>query len=124
MEYLFIYLLQLGTVVESLAILFAVGLVITIVVAAVCFITEKADDFYNECDWAKTWGKTSLIMLCITTVLCLLPTHQTILLMGGTYYGKKAVKAVVTDEKLKKIDTIINLELDKRIVELKRGEHE
>ena len=48
-----------------------------------------------------------------------IPTKQTLLLIGGTYIGKKAVNQVVTDEKIKKIDTIINLELDKRIKELR-----
>ena len=42
--------------------------------------------------------------------------------MGGMYLGKKAVNTVITDEKIKKIDTIINLELDKRIKELKQSE--
>ena len=48
-----------------------------------------------------------------------IPTKQTLLLLSGTYLGKKTVKQVVTDEKIKKIDTIINLELDKKIKELK-----
>lgn len=38
--------------------------------------------------------------------------------MGGLFLGKKAVNTVITDEKIKKIDTIINLELNKRIKEL------
>ena len=39
--------------------------------------------------------------------------------MGGTYLGKRAVNAVITDEKIKKVDEIINLQLDKYLKELK-----
>ena len=55
-------------------------------------------------------------------MLSFIPTKQTLLLMGGTYLGKKAINAVVTDEKIKKVDTIINLQLDKYIKELQKQE--
>ena len=51
----------------------------------------------------------------------ILPTKQTLLLVGGTYLGKKAVNKVITSDKLNKVNTIIELELDKRIKELKGG---
>ena len=57
---------------------------------------------------------------CLWIIFALTPTKDTLLLLGGTYYGKKAIKQVATSEKLQKIDTIINLELDKRIKELQR----
>ena len=38
--------------------------------------------------------------------------------------GKKVINTVITSEKLKKVDTIINLELDKRIKELKGEQNE
>ena len=41
--------------------------------------------------------------------------------MGGVYLGKKAVNTVITDEKVKKVNQNIELELDKRIGELKRN---
>lgn len=50
----------------------------------------------------------------------MLPTKQTLLLVGGTYLGKKAINTVITDEKIKKVDTIINLQLDKYIKELQQ----
>lgn len=118
MEYLFIYLLQIGEVFDVLSCLFAIALIITVIITLILFYCEKVDCNDDECKYTKIWGKTSLIVLLITSVLCLFPTRQTILLMGGTYYGKKAIHAVVTDEKLKKIDKIINLELDKRIKDL------
>lgn len=62
--------------------------------------------------------KAPLILLSIGLILQIIPTKQTLLLMGGTYLGKKAVNAVITDEKIKKVDTIINLQLDKYIKEL------
>ena len=41
--------------------------------------------------------------------------------MGGTYLGKKAINAVVTDSKIQKVNTIIELELDRRIKELQNN---
>ena len=63
-------------------------------------------------------------MVATFLILAVIPTKQTLLLMGGTYLGKKAVNAVITDEKIKKIDTIINLQLDKYIEELQGREVE
>ena len=118
MEYLFIYLLQIGTVFEVAAVLFGLGFVALTIWTILCFVAEKTEDC-DDLEWTKKWGKTTIITLCITLVLSLFPAKQTLLLMGATYYGKKAVNSIVTNEKLKKIDTIINLELDKRIKELK-----
>lgn len=36
-----------------------------------------------------------------------IPEKETLLLMSGTYYGKKAVNAVVTSEKLQKVKGIL-----------------
>lgn len=63
-----------------------------------------------------------LILLSIGLILQIIPTKQTLLLMGGTYLGKKAITTVATDEKLKKVDKIINLQLDKYIKEFEDGE--
>ena len=67
-------------------------------------------------DFAK---RILCILLIIFLLIVFIPTKNTLLLMGGMYLGKKAINTVITDEKVKKIDTIINLELDKRIKELK-----
>ena len=80
----------------------------------------KSDIVFNKmlCEVSKNTAITSLILFIL---FALTPTKNTFLLIGGTYYGKKAIKQVATSEKLQKIDTIINLELDKRIKELKNA---
>jgi hypothetical protein len=67
------------------------------------------------------YAKVFVSSFCLWILFALMPTKDTLLLLGGTYYGKKAIKQVATSEKLQKIDTIINLELDKRIKELKNA---
>lgn len=111
MEYLFIYLLQIT---EGLLLLgkFLCGASFFVwMINCICF-NELAPSF------EKKFIKVPLIILSIGLILQIIPTKQTLLLMGGTYLGKKAVNAVVTDEKIKKVDTIINLQLDKYIKEL------
>ena len=66
----------------------------------------------------KVLDKVFYILLAIFIFGMIVPTKQTMLLIGGTYLGKKAVKQVITDKKLEKVNTIIELELDKRIKEL------
>jgi hypothetical protein len=90
------------------------------------FAYEKFEpDFYSDISkdtaicGSKTIKKTCIISLILALALSFIPTRQTALMLGGVYLGKKAVSAAITDEKIKKIDTIINLELDKRIKELK-----
>lgn len=117
MEYIFIYLLQLGNVFSTLSIIFAIALAVTVIGTSVCFFGEMESN--GDLDVTKSWGKTTVIVFAITSLLFLLPTKQTVLLFGGTYYGKKVVKNIATDEKIQKVNTIINLELDKRIKELK-----
>lgn len=64
--------------------------------------------------------KNVLIVSITTAILSgLFPSKQTLLLSGATYYGTKVYKNIVTDEKVSKVNTIINLELDKQIKSLK-----
>lgn len=123
MEYLFIYLLQMADVVEIISKL--CFFILTLVVA-VNIILDVAVEF--EFEWVKTVFKatkkyiTNTIIVLI--VLLFIPTQQTLLLMGGTYIGKKAVNQVITSDKFNKVNTIIELELDKRIKELKVGNND
>ena len=129
MEYLFIYCLQLFDFLHnSMFILFFIVLLsflffIASKIATILCPEEKYCD-----DETKIFirlnpfiQKILVSSFCLWIIFALTPTKDTLLLLGGTYYGKKAVKQVVTSEKLQKIDTIINLELDKRIKELKNA---
>ena len=127
MEYLFIYCLQLFENVEFIKEgCFICGIILSVVGFAVYFTIESERYKYGdgEIKFADKLQKLCKVLpitlLSISILTCFIPTKQTLLLMGGTYLGKKAVKSVVTDEKIKKIDTIINLELDKRVKELQK----
>lgn len=115
MEYLFIYLLQLTGVLNSIAWVWL--LVIPIICFFGFFMLLDYDDMLKI---AKRYIKKFLaIWLGIPLLIFVLPTKQTLLLMGGMYLGKKAVNQVVTSQKLEKINTIIDLQLDKYIKELR-----
>ena len=133
MEYWFIYLLQLMDTLEGVSLLCWLLLILSgIALIIMGFLTRftyekfEPDDYDISKDTAvcgsKIIKKTCIISLVLVLVLSFIPIKQTALMLGGVYLGKKAVSAVVTDEKIKKIDTIINLELDRRIKELKAAE--
>lgn len=123
MEYIFIYLLQFFDTIEYIKA--ATGVILSIgsafYVVGKCLYT--ADERYYA-DLKKAYNavldKLFYTFLIIFLISCFIPTKQTLLLMGGTYYGKKAVKQIITNKKLEKVNTIIELELDKRIKELQQ----
>ena len=130
MEYWLIYLLQLMGMLEAINILCGLlfvlsGIALIIMGFLTRFTYEKFEPNYYDISkdtaicGSKIIKKTCIISFCLALVLSFIPTKQTTLMLGGMYLGKKVVSTVVTDEKVKKIDTIINLELDKRIKELK-----
>jgi formate hydrogenlyase subunit 3/multisubunit Na+/H+ antiporter MnhD subunit len=130
MEYWFIYLLQLMDTLEAINILCCLlfvlsGVALIIMGFLTRFTYEKFEPNYYDISkdtaicGSKIIKKTCIISVCLALILSFIPTKQTALMLGGVYLGKKAVNAVITDEKIKKIDTIINLELNKRIKELK-----
>ena len=76
----------------------------------------------------ETFGKIrksikpyTIAVLVSTLLLMFTPTKQTLVLMGGLYLGKQTVQKLELNSKLDKINTIISLELDKRIKELEGG---
>ena len=126
MEYLFIYCLQLFenlTEIGFLAMFFGIlGGIIGLIVYIFLendrqYASEYEEKRINELQ--KICKNVPITCLIIGTLLMFVPTKQTLLIMGGTWLGKKAVVTVVNDEKIQKIDTIINLELDKIIKDLK-----
>ena len=126
MEYWFIYCLQLF---ESLRVIhsccMSAGLVSLLVILLIYCLLEIQKEGVSDSEvklaekLQKIIKPIPVIFLTIGILTLFIPTKQTLLLMGGMYLGKKAVNTVITDEKIKKVDTIINLELDKRIKELK-----
>lgn len=115
MEYLFIYLLQLAETLRDIA------WVWLLLVPVICFLGCVAllDNDATQETLTKYAKKFLVIWLGVPLLIFILPAKQTLLLMGGTYLGKQAVNQVVTSQKLEKINTIIDLQLDKYIKELK-----
>lgn len=134
MEYLFIYGLQFA---KSIHFLCVTSIIITIFAFFGYFIIGFLTGFTYEdykkistydietvtgVSTSKVFKKLLIISSVLSLILIVFPSQQTMLLIGGTYLGKKAVSAVATSDKLEKINTIIDLQLDKYIKELQRGE--
>ena len=116
MEYLFIYGLQIANLLKIFAISLLFITLIALWVGAEIASVDYEDLLSN---WDKRMKKMFITTLLTSLVLFMLPTKQTLLLMGGIYYGKKAINTITSSEKLDKINKIIDLQLDKYIKELK-----
>lgn len=132
MEYLFIYLLQIAENLDWIGFVLIFTTIISLAFLIVMAVQSECKfentenhtyDMSNECikTASKLAKKIFAINLICVFITMILPTKQTLLLFGGTYLGKKAVNKVITSDKLNKVNTIIELELDKRIKELKGG---
>ena len=120
MEYLFIYGLQLADLLNTISKICIAAIIVNTIGMVPAFICKDEDaDAKKDFEILR---KIFIALLTITILSVLAPTKQTLLLMGGAYYGKKAVNAVVTSDKLQKVNTIIDLQLDKYIKELQKGE--
>ena len=125
MEYFLIYLLQFDEL-RFLALLVLLFLcAISTAAVTMCVIDnpdilDKAlESLESERRLYELLKKCTCGLLVALILVALIPSRETLLYIGGLYLGKKAYKQVVTDEKIQKVDTIISLELDKRIKELK-----
>lgn len=104
-----------------------IGIGITFILT-ICYCGENGINIFDKEDkdtedvmkFLGILKKVAIVVGMIIISASVIPTKQTLLLMGGTYLGRKAINTVVTDEKMKKIDTIINLQLDKYIKDLKQ----
>lgn len=127
MEYLFIYLLQIADSLNALQDFIYVLLIISIFAWIFCYVMLESESYYDrekiirEKRFIRSIKKFYITCISILIIVSFIPTKQTLLLVGGTYLGKKAINTVITDKKIEKVNTIIELELDKRIKELKGG---
>lgn len=129
MEYLFIYLLQMVEFLETpiffgefFFILFIVSFVVIRIITEVVKNDEYIDDdeknlFVNISELLK---KGTIITGIFAFLLSIIPTKQTLLLMGGTYMAKKTVSSIATDSRMSKVNAIIDLQLDKCLKDLKQ----
>ena len=120
MEYLFIYCLQIFERIDTINCICWCIFGISVFAWLFTYILIETDDYAKNLKNVRDlFKKISIYLLLVSLITTLVPTKNTLLLMGGMYLGKKAVNTIMTDEKIKKVDTIINLELDKRIKEMK-----
>lgn len=123
MEYLFLYLLQLSHAINGLGF---ICLILGSIYACAWVVYVLPTKFCGEeTDAIKALIKKYIVkpmksFLITGFILLFIPSQQTLVLMGATYYGKKAVTAMSDSKKLEKISTIIDLKLDSYIKDLQK----
>ena len=123
--YLFLYLLQLGDLRFTIVVILAIAAIILGMIWA-ALIMNDPDVIFDKEQVSEGYVKGSenlkntiikrFVALCI---LSLFPSKETLTMMGGLYLGNQAVQAVSGTEVVKKVAEIVNLKLDKIIVDMK-----
>ena len=137
MEYLFIYGLQMARVLDGLFgiaafVLFVSSVFLIVFGAGTRWQFENYNKQESSIDFSVETGKNGskickkIVITCFifSIITALLPSEKTLLLMGGTYLGKKAVNEVVQSDKMEKINTIIDLQLDKLLKTYKEQQND
>ena len=123
MEYLFLYLLQLSHAINGLGfICLILGAIYACAWVVYVLPTKFCDEETDKIKplIKKYIAKPMKSFLITGFILLFIPSQQTLVLMGATYYGKKAVTAMSDSKKLEKINTIIDLKLDSYIKNLQK----
>lgn len=118
MEYLFIYLLQIVEVLQNVIKITNALTILCTVAFTVIWVVNIMDG--EEClkRACKSLKPVIITTVTLSLLLMLIPTKQTLLLVGGLYLGKQTAQKLELNSKIDKVNTIISLELDKRIKEL------
>lgn len=133
MEYLFIYLLQIANNLEDAQLMFGVLFIAFTILWVGAIGAALQENEFGEPTEEDKEDNTSVykyylirtmlrkgVIFCFILLITvsLIPTKQTLLLMGGTYLAKKTVSSEVMNTKLSKINAIIDIQLDKYLKEL------
>lgn len=123
MEYLFIYLLQIADLIGILACIFlAFGIFFIMILLILWLLNFIAND--NHTDEIKSdmihIGEMSLFIIIPAIILFLIPSKETLLLMGNTYIEEKAINVAINNEAFQKANNIINSQPDEYIKKLER----
>ena len=123
MEFLLLYGMDL---IENFSILIGVPLFITIIALFVILFLYGYDNkemftdsecYSSELALFNKLKKVLIVCCALMGALCFIPSKQTLLIMSGIHYAKYNES---TNEKLIKINKLIDLELDKKIKELEK----
>lgn len=102
MEYLFIYLLQISETIGNIAGILLFVMSIIFIASFMIYCVERFSEYSKKnkdiLEISIGGVKLSIVFIAIAIFLFFLPTKQTLVLMGGTYYGKK----VFATEKMQK----------------------
>lgn len=109
MIYLFLYLASIATCVKC------VLFVITFVSLFLFWMYMESESFDK---FAKSLLATALISLILGTFA---PTDKCLYQIGAVYVGKEIVTNKQVSETFNKVNTVINMHLDKQIKELQEG---
>lgn len=115
MDYLYLYLLGLADTFIALKVLITIIFSIFAIGMAVDWYGERNKSYFEE-EFGKS-KKVTIILGIVTALVLAVPTKESLILMGGLHYGKK----VVTNERIEKVNKIIDLELDHKVQELLEG---
>lgn len=122
MEYLFIYLLQICKSIDFIQGIIGIIIIFLAVITVALYMSKSDCDEAEEC--FITIKKMLINVVAIFLLLLLVPSQRTMCLLGGVYYGKKVVSNITDSKKIEKVNTIIDLQLDKYIKELKAGNND
>ena len=125
MLYLFIYLADIANTLRNSLIAGSVVLSLVAAMAFCGFMTATADDEDDEKAFMKVllFFKKFYITMAICFILGLfVPSKFALYQIAGVYCGKQISQQMNIDKKLQKVSEIIDLQLNKNIEELRKGE--
>lgn len=125
MLYLFIYLADIANTLRNSLISGPIVLSLVAAMAFCGFMTATADDEDDEKTFIivlRFFKKFYITMAICFTLGLLVPSKFALYQIAGVYCGKQISQQMNIDKKLQKVSEIIDLQLNKNIEELRKGE--
>lgn len=125
MLYLFIYL---ADIVEALRNTLITVPIVLALVGAMCFCgfmstsVESEDEAKAIKEVFKFFKNFYVILIALLFIGLLVPSKSALYQIAGVYCGKQINQQIQIDKKLQKVSEIIDLQLEKSITELKKGQ--
>lgn len=125
MLYLFIYL---ADIVEALRNTLIIAPIVLALVGAMCFCgfmptsVESEDEAKAIKEVFKFFKNFYVTLIALLFIGLLVPSKSALYQIAGVYCGKQINQQIQIDKKLQKVSEIIDLQLEKSITELKKGQ--